>query len=163
VPCNRHGEGLYLPPVPETLKGAGFWVPGFEAVMLARVSERVFDLIEAAALPLVTTTGKQRVRPYSLRRHGERLFSVLCEVTGQGAKTVGADQVVGTCDDTAIANLPRLDAVADTLIGRTARNLIAKLKARGAMRRSSGASQNSAEYPSVKVLRAVSGRCCLVA
>jgi NADPH:quinone reductase-like Zn-dependent oxidoreductase len=36
------------------------------------------------------------------------------------AKTVGADQVVATDDDTAIANLSPVDAVADTVGGRTA-------------------------------------------
>ena len=33
------------------------------------------------------------------------------------AKTVGADQLVATDDDTAIANLPPLDAVADRSAG----------------------------------------------
>ena len=38
------------------------------------------------------------------------------------AKTIGADQVIATDDDNAIANLPPLDAVADTVNGRPLRN-----------------------------------------
>ena len=39
------------------------------------------------------------------------------------AKTVGADQVVATDDDNAIANLPMLDVVADTVNGKTAETI----------------------------------------
>src|SRR5277367_3096194 len=67
------------------------------------------------------------------------------------AKTVGADQVVATDDDTAIANLPPLDAVADTVGGRTAGKLIAKVAPGGVFASVVGAPQNAAEYPRVKV------------
>src|SRR5208283_2909195 len=68
------------------------------------------------------------------------------------AKTAGADQVVATDDDTAIANLPPLDAVADTVGGRTAEKLIAKIKPGGVFASVVGAPKNAAEYPSVKVV-----------
>ena len=68
------------------------------------------------------------------------------------AKTVGADQVVATDDDTAIANLPLLDAVADTVGGRTAEKLIAKVKPGGVFASVVGTPQNAAKYPSVKVV-----------
>jgi NADPH:quinone reductase-like Zn-dependent oxidoreductase len=68
------------------------------------------------------------------------------------AKTVGADQVVATDDDTAIANLAPLDAVADAVGGRTAEKLIAKVKPGGVYSSVVGAPQNAAEYPSVKVV-----------
>ena len=67
------------------------------------------------------------------------------------AKTVGADQVVATDSDTAIANLPLLDAVADTVGGRTAEKLIARVKPGGVFASVAGAPQNAATYPSVKV------------
>ena len=67
------------------------------------------------------------------------------------ANTVGADQVVAADDDGAIANLPPLDAVADTVGGRTAEKLIAKLKPAGVYASVVGAPQNATEYPSVKV------------
>ena len=65
---------------------------------------------------------------------------------------MGADQVVATDDDTAIANLPPLDAVADTVGGRTAEKLIAKVKPGGVFASVLGAPQNAAKYPSVKVV-----------
>jgi NADPH:quinone reductase-like Zn-dependent oxidoreductase len=73
-----------------------------------------------------------------------------------GAKTVGADQFVATDDDTAIANLPPLDAVADTVGGRTGEKLIAKVKPGGVYASVVGAPQNAAEYPSVKVVKVFS-------
>jgi NADPH:quinone reductase-like Zn-dependent oxidoreductase len=68
------------------------------------------------------------------------------------AKTVGADQVVATDDDDAIANLPLLDAVADAVGGRTAEKLIAKVKPGGAFASVLEAPQNAAKYPSVRVV-----------
>jgi NADPH:quinone reductase-like Zn-dependent oxidoreductase len=66
-------------------------------------------------------------------------------------KTVGADQVVATDDDDAIANLPPLDAVADTVGGKTAEKLIARVKPGGVFASVVGLPQNAAQYPSVKV------------
>src|ERR1700734_2511427 len=71
-------------------------------------------------------------------------------------KTGGADQVVATDDDTAIANLPSLDAVADTVGGRTAEKLIAKVKPGGVYASVVGAPQNAAKYLSVKVVKVFS-------
>jgi len=68
------------------------------------------------------------------------------------AKTVGADQVVATDDDNAIANLPMLDVVADAVNGKTAEKLIAKVKPGGVFASVLGAPQNAAKYPSVKVV-----------
>src|ERR1700729_1414629 len=67
------------------------------------------------------------------------------------AKTVGADQVVATDDEAAIANLPPLDAVADAVGGRTAEKLIAKVKPGGVFATVLEAPPNAAQYPSVKV------------
>ena len=67
------------------------------------------------------------------------------------AGTVGADRMVATDDDSAIANLPPLDAVADTVGGRTAEKLIAKVKQGGVFASVVGAPQNAAKYPTVKV------------
>jgi NADPH:quinone reductase-like Zn-dependent oxidoreductase len=68
------------------------------------------------------------------------------------AKSVGADQIVATDDDTAMANLAPLDAVADTVGGRTAEKLIAKVKPGGVYSSVVGAPQNAAKFPSVKVV-----------
>jgi len=72
------------------------------------------------------------------------------------AKTVGADQIIATDDDSAIANLAPLDAVADTVGGRTAEKLIAKVKPGGVYASVVEAPQNAAKYPSVKVVHVFS-------
>jgi NADPH:quinone reductase-like Zn-dependent oxidoreductase len=47
------------------------------------------------------------------------------------AESIGADRVVATDDDHEIANLPLVDAVADTVNGKTAEMLIAEVKPGG--------------------------------
>jgi NADPH:quinone reductase-like Zn-dependent oxidoreductase len=60
--------------------------------------------------------------------------------------------VVATDDGIAIANLRPLDAVADAVGGRTAEELIARVKPGGVFASVLGAPQNAARYPSVKVV-----------
>jgi NADPH:quinone reductase-like Zn-dependent oxidoreductase len=144
-----------------------------KADVLADIPEG-FDLIEAAALPLVTTTGNQllsatgikagqtvmvvgaagnvgRSAVFTAKERGATVTAGVLKRQMDEAKTVGADQVVATDDDTAIANLPPLDAVADAVGGRTAEKLIAKVKPGGVFATVLEAPQNAAKYPSVKV------------
>ncbi len=132
------------------------------------------DLIRAAALPLVTTTGNQlssatgikagqtvmvvgavgnvgRSAVFTAKECGAVVIAGVLKKQVDEADTVGADQVVATDDDGAIANLPLLDAVADTVGGRTAEKLIAKVKPGGVYASVVGLPQNAAKYPSVKV------------
>lgn len=145
-----------------------------KAAVLAKVPKGL-DLIQAAALPLVTTTGNQlllatgiksgetvlvvgaagnvgRSAVFTAKAHGATVIAGILKRQMDDAKTVGADQVVATDDDTAIANLPPLDAVADAVGGRTAEKLIAKVKPGGIYATVVGAPRNAAEYPSVKVV-----------
>src|SRR5579862_1626235 len=145
-----------------------------KAPVLARVPKGL-DLIEAAALPLVTVTGNQllsatgisagqtvlivgaagnvgRSAVFTAKSREATVIAGVLKRQMDEAKTVGADQVVATDDDTAIANLLPLDAVADTVGGRTAETLIAKVKPGGVLASVSGAPQNAAKYPSVKVV-----------
>jgi NADPH:quinone reductase-like Zn-dependent oxidoreductase len=133
------------------------------------------DLIQAAALPLVTTTGNQllsatgikagqtvmvvgavgsvgRSAVFTAKERGATVIAGVLKRQMDEAKTVGADQVVATDDDTAIANLPPLDAMADAVGGRTAEKLIAKVKPGGVFATVLWAPQNAAKYPSVKVV-----------
>jgi NADPH:quinone reductase-like Zn-dependent oxidoreductase len=154
-----------------------------KAAALAKVPEGL-DLIQAAALPLVTVTGNQllsatgikagqtvlvvgaagnvgRSAVFTAKQCGATVIAGVLkrqidEAKIDEAKTVGADQVVATDDDTAIANLPPLDAVADTVGGRTAEKLIAKVKPGGAYASVVGLPQNAAQYPSVKVVHVFS-------
>src|ERR1700728_3889949 len=107
-----------------------------KAAVLAKVPEGL-DLIQAAALPLVTTTGNQlmsatgikagqtvlvvgavgnvgRSAVFTAKERGATVIAGVLKRQMDEAKTVGADQVVATDDDTAIANLSPLDAVGDT-------------------------------------------------
>ena len=145
-----------------------------KADVLADIPEGL-DLIEAAALPLVTTTGNQllsatgikagqtvmvvgaagnvgRSAVFTAKDRGATVIAGVLKRQMDGAKTVGADQVVATDDDTAIANLSPLDAVADTVGGRTAEKLIAKVKPGGVFATVLEAPRNAAKYPSVKAV-----------
>jgi NADPH:quinone reductase-like Zn-dependent oxidoreductase len=142
--------------------------------VLADIPEGL-DLIDAAALPLVTVTGNQllaatgieagqtvmvvgavgnvgRSAVFTAKDRGATVIAGVLKRQMEEAKTVGADQVVATDDDPAIANLPLLDAVADTVGGKTAEKLITKVKLGGAYSSVVGAPQNAAKYPSVKVV-----------
>jgi len=142
--------------------------------ILAKVPQGL-DLIQAAALPLVTTTGNQllsatgvksgqtvmvvgavgnvgRSAVFTAKDRGAVVIAGVLKRQMDEAKTVGADQVVATDDDTAIANLPPLDAVADAVGGRTAEKLIARVKPGGVFASVLGKPQNAAKYPAVKAV-----------
>ncbi len=145
-----------------------------KAAVLAKVPKGL-DLIQAAALPLVTVTGNQllsatgikagqtvlvlgavgnvgRSAVFTAKQCGATAIAGVLKKQMDAGKTVGADQVVATDDDTAIANLPPLDAVADTVDGKTAEKLIAKVKPGGVFATVLGTPHNAAQYPSVRVV-----------
>ena len=143
------------------------------AAILGKVPKGL-DLIQAAALPLVTITGNQllsatgikagqtvlvagavgnvgRSAVFTAKERGATVIAGVLKRQLDEARGAGADQAVATDDDTAIANLPLLDAVADTVDGRTAEKLIAKVKPGGVFATVLRAPQNAAKYPDVKV------------
>jgi NADPH:quinone reductase-like Zn-dependent oxidoreductase len=145
-----------------------------KAANLAKVPKGL-DLIQAAALPLVTTTGNQlllatgvnagqtvlvvgaagnvgRSAVFTAKARGATVIAGVLKRQIGDAKFVGADQIIATDDDTAIANLPPLDAVADTVGGKTAEKLIGKVKPGGVFASVVGTPQNAAEYTSLKVV-----------
>jgi NADPH:quinone reductase-like Zn-dependent oxidoreductase len=146
-----------------------------KAASLAKVPKGL-DLIKAAALPLVTTTGNQlisqgtgikagqtvlvagaaggvgRSAVFTAKQRGATVIAGVLKSQLEEAKSIGADQVVATDDANAITNLAPLDAVADTVGGKTAEMLIAKVKAGGVFASVLGAPLNAAQYPSVKVV-----------
>jgi NADPH:quinone reductase-like Zn-dependent oxidoreductase len=149
-----------------------------KATALAKIPNGL-DLIQAAALPLVTVTGNQllaatgikagqtvlvvgaagnvgRSAVFTAKQRGATVIAGVLKRQIDESKTIGADQVVATDDDTAIANLPPLDAVADAVGGRTAEKLIAKVKPGGVYASVVEAPQNAAKYPSVKVVHVFS-------
>ena len=149
-----------------------------KASILAKVPQGL-DLIQAAALPLVTTTGNQlllatgikvgqtvlvvgaagnvgRSAVFTAKARGATVIAGVLKGQIDEAEKVGADQLVATDDDTAIANLSQVDAVADTVGGKTAEKLIAKVKPGGVYASVVDVPQNAAKYPSVKVVHVFS-------
>jgi NADPH:quinone reductase-like Zn-dependent oxidoreductase len=151
-----------------------------KAAVLAKVPKGL-DLIQAAALPLVTITGNQlmaateikagqtvlvvgaagnvgRSAVFTAKQRGATVIAGVLkrQMQSDDAKTIRADQVLATDDDTAIANLPPLDAVADTVGGKTAEKLIAKVKPGGFYASVVEPPQNAAKYPSVKMVHVFS-------
>jgi NADPH:quinone reductase-like Zn-dependent oxidoreductase len=145
-----------------------------KAAILAKVPKGL-DLIQAAALPLVTTTGNQliaatgikagqtvlvvgatgnvgRSAVFTAKQRGAVVIAGVLKSRMDEAKTIGADQLVATDDDHVIANLPMLDVVADTVNGKTAEKLIAKVKPGGVFASVLGAPRNAEKYPTVKVV-----------
>lgn len=145
-----------------------------KAASLAKVPEGL-DLIQAAALPLVTTTGYDlisaagikagqtvlvagaaggvgRSAVFTAKQRGATVIAGVLKRQLDEAKTIGADQVIATDDDSAIANLPLLDVVADTVNGKTAEKLIARVKPEGVFASVLGPPQNAGKYPAVKVV-----------
>src|SRR5579863_1606492 len=149
-----------------------------KAAVLAKVPKGL-DLIQAAALPLATTTGNQlllatgvkagqtvlvvggagnvgRSAVFTAKTRGATVIAGVLKRQIDDTKTVGADQFVATDDDTAIANLPPLDAVADTVGGKTAEKLIARVKPGGVYASVVELPQNAAKYSSVKLVHVFS-------
>jgi NADPH:quinone reductase-like Zn-dependent oxidoreductase len=132
------------------------------------------DLIEAAALPLVTTTGNElisvgtgiqsgqtvlvtgavgnlgRSAVFTAKDRGATVIAGVLKRQVQDAASLGADRIVATDDDKAMADLLLLDAVADTVGGTTAEKLMAKVKSGGVFASVLGVPQNAKDFPAVK-------------
>ena len=114
------------------------------------------DEKQAAALPLVTTTGAQlidqigpgpgdtilvtgafgnvgRSAVYAARQRGARVIAGVLSAQKGDVRSLGADQIVATDRDDEIASLPTLDAIADTVGGQLIEKLIPKLKPGGTL------------------------------
>ena len=149
-----------------------------KAAALAKVPKGL-DLIQAAALPLVTTTGNQlllatgiregqtvlvvgaagsvgRSAVFTAKTRGATVIAGVLSRQMDAAKAVGADQVVATDDASAIEELASLDAVADTVGGRIGEKLISKVKPNGVYASVVETPQNAAKYPAVKVVHVFS-------
>ena len=136
------------------------------------------DLIDAAAIPLVTLTGDQLVRLATRAVSGQTILvsgalgsvgraavytakklgaNVIAAVRGKQlaeAEKLGASRVVAIDDDAAIAGLDTLDGVADTIGGETAAKLFRKIRHGGRFGYASVfPADAAASNPSVEVTR----------
>ena len=138
------------------------------------------DLVEAAALPLVTTTGNQSIAIASGAKAGqtvlvsgafgsvgrsailtakERGASVIAGVRKSqlaAARSLGADQLEAIDDDEDLNAIAPVDVVANTVRGATAEGLLAKVKPGGVFASVTGAPANAKDFPSVRVVPYVS-------
>ncbi len=145
------------------------------ASSLAKIPAGI-DLIEAAALPLVTTTGNMlitvgtgikagqtvlvtgaagnvgRSAVFTAKSLGATVIAGVLKSQLEVAASLGADSVIATDDEEGMAKLPMLDAVADTVAGKTAEALIAKVKAGGVFASVLGAPANAKDFPDVRVV-----------
>jgi NADPH:quinone reductase-like Zn-dependent oxidoreductase len=137
------------------------------------------DLVEAAVLPLVTTTGYQLIMKGAPVQRGQSVLvtgalgnvgrSAVFTAKSLGARVIAGvrkkqleqtvelkvDGALAVDNPDAVAGLQMLEAVADTVNGTTAELLIGKVKAGGIFASVLGAPQNSAQYPAVKVVPVV--------
>jgi NADPH:quinone reductase-like Zn-dependent oxidoreductase len=142
---------------------------------LAHVPEKL-DLVEAAALPLVTLTGEQLITQGTKIQAGQTVL-VTGAIGGVGrsavwtakklgavviagvkssqlkaAATVGADQVLALDDAAAMQKLGFVDAIADVVGGETAEKLMAKVKQGGVFASVLGGPANGMMHPTVKIV-----------
>ena len=127
-----------------------------KADVLAPIPDKL-GFEQAAALPLVLTTGAQlieraiKVQPgwtilvtgavggvgrtavHVARKHGAHVIAGVKSSQRDEAHTLGADAVVSLEDEIDIANLRNLDAIADTVGGETIGKLLGALKAGGVL------------------------------
>jgi NADPH:quinone reductase-like Zn-dependent oxidoreductase len=139
---------------------------------LVKVPDGV-QVIDTAAMPVVVTTAFQLVNEgagvksgqtvlvtgaagnvgrsavFAAKERGATVIAAVRKKQFDAAASLGADSIVAT-DDDAIAELPALDAVADTVGGTTAEKLMAKVKKGGVFASTLGPPANSKDFPSVK-------------
>jgi NADPH:quinone reductase-like Zn-dependent oxidoreductase len=145
-----------------------------KATNLAKVPERA-DLVSIAALPTVTTTGAQlgslalggksgitvlvtgaagnvgRSAVYTAKSRGATVIAGVLKKQVGTAHSIGADSVVALDDAAAMKTLASVDAVADTVNGETANELIKKIKPGGIFASVLGPPSTAANYPAVEV------------
>ena len=146
-----------------------------KAEVLALVPEGM-DLVEAAALPLVTVTGEElmsegvgikqgetvlvagalggvgRTAVLTAKKAGATVIAGVRKSQVKAAETLGADEVLALDDENAVAKLGFLDAVADAVGGKTAEILLAKVKQGGVFASVTGTPANAKLHPTVKVV-----------
>ena len=148
-----------------------------EGSVLTHVPEGL-NLIDAAAIPLVVLTGDQlvktaaRVQPgqtvlvtgalgsvgraavHSAKKLGAKVIAGVRSRQLAQARALGVVECLALDDDTAVAALPLVDAVADTVGGVTAAQLLAKVKQGGSFGFASVLPEGAAaSHPAVTVTR----------
>jgi NADPH:quinone reductase-like Zn-dependent oxidoreductase len=136
------------------------------------------DLVDAAAIPLISLTGDQLVRVatnvqkgqvvlitgalgsvgraavHTAKKIGAQVIAGVRAKQLDAARSLGVSGVLAIDDDKAIENFPLVDAIADTVGGDTAAKLIARVKPGGSFGYAAMLPDNAAaKNPTVKVTR----------
>jgi len=133
------------------------------------------DLVEAAALPLVTLTGEQlvtrgtgiragqtilvagavgsvgRSAVWTAKKAGATVIAGVKKKQLDEAKEIGADEVIALDDSSAMEKLGFVDAVASAVAGETAEMLLGKVKQGGVFGSVLGPPANTKMHPTVQV------------
>jgi NADPH:quinone reductase-like Zn-dependent oxidoreductase len=141
---------------------------------LARIPDGL-DIEQAAALPTVTLTGAQlaalalsqspkgsvlvagaigsvgRSAVFTARENGAAAYAGVRASQKAQAEQIGADFVIALDDEEAVRNLKPLDAVADTVNGKTGQLLMGKVKPGGVFASVLGLPADAAAHPQIVV------------
>lgn len=150
-----------------------------KASLLAKVPQGM-ELDVAASLPLVTLTGSQLISVASGAKAGQTVLVsgalgavgraatftakelgavVIAGVRGrqlEAAQDIGADRVIALDDESALDALEPVDVVANTVRGRTAQQILGKVRPGGVFASVTGAPAGAQDYPSIRVVAFVS-------
>lgn len=134
------------------------------------------DLVEAAALPLVSLTGEQlitrgtavktgqtvlvsgavggvgRSAVWTAKKAGATVIAGVKKSQVKEAQGLGADEVIALDDTSAMEKLGFVDAVADTVGGKTAEALMGKVKQGGVFASVLGPPGNAKLNPTIRVV-----------
>ena len=134
------------------------------------------DLVDAAAFPIVGVTGSQlisvaggvqpgqtvlvsgaagavgRSAVYMAKALGAHVIAGVRRSQLDQAAGIGADETIATDDAAAFAAIPQVDVVANTLRGRPATDLLAKVKDDGTFASVTGEPDGARDYPKVRVV-----------
>ncbi len=150
-----------------------------KADILAKIPDGI-DVIDAAALPLVTITGSQLISMASGVKPGQTVLvsgaaggvgrAAVCTAKDEGAvvfagvlrkqlneaQSTGADQVIALDDKAALDALAPVDVVANAVRGATAEQLLSKVKDGGMFASVTGVPDIANSHPSVRTVAFVS-------
>lgn len=146
-----------------------------KATIFSKVPETM-NLVDAAAVPLVGVTGSQLISVAGGLRAGQtvlvsgaagavgRCAVYMAKVSGahviagverfqlDQAESIGADETIALDDPAAFAAIPKVDVVANAVRGKTATDLLAKVKDGGTFASVTGAPAGANDYPRVRVV-----------
>ncbi len=146
-----------------------------KATLFAKVPAAM-NLVDAAAIPLVGLTGSQmvsvpsglqpgqtvlvsgaagavgRCAVYMAKVSGARVIAGVRRFQLDQAASIGADETIALDDPRAFATIPQVDIVANTLRGKPATDLLAKVKGGGTFVSVTGEPEGAMDYPKVRVV-----------